>query len=119
MTVTEAVPVRIWTHGAVPEDAQELAVAKVRAGLRHVARPVLSARVALTMSADPAVAHPAGARATVDVNGRIVRADAAGETMRDAIELMTDRLRARLDRTAQSRVSLRRLAHHRRAKILG
>src|ERR1700746_2274851 len=91
MTATEAIPVRIWTHGAVPEDAQELAAAKVHAGLRHVARPVLSARVTLTMSADPAVPFPAGAQTVVDVNGRIVRAEGAGQARRHGIELIADR----------------------------
>lgn len=106
MTAIEAIPVRTGTHGAVPEGAQELAVAKVRSVLRHVTRPVLSARVTLTMSADPAVGRPAAAWATVDVNGRIVRAEAAGRTMRDAIELMADRLRARLRRTVRPRFAL-------------
>ena len=59
MTAIEAIPVRTMTHGIVPETARELAVAKVRSELGHVTRPVLSARVTLTMSADPAVAHPA------------------------------------------------------------
>ena len=108
MTDTEAVPVRTMTHGAVPEEAQEFAVAKVRSVLAHLARPVLSARVTLTMSADPAVARPAAVHATIDVNGRIVRAEAAGPTMRDAIELMADRLRARLRRTIRSRFALSR-----------
>lgn len=106
MTAIEAIPVRTGTHGAVPEKAQELAVAKVRSVLRHVTRPVLSARVTLTMSADPAVARPAAAQATIDVNGRIVRAEAAGRTMRDAIELMADRLRTRLRRTVRPRFAL-------------
>jgi ribosome-associated translation inhibitor RaiA len=118
MTTAEIIPVRTWTHGAVPEEAQELAVAKVRSGLRHVVRPVLSARVTLTMSADPAVTHPAVAQATVDVNGRIVRAEAAGPTMRDAIELMAHRLQFRLDRTAQGRVTRRQPARHGRFKII-
>ena len=108
MTATEAVPVRTMTHGAVPEGAQEFAVAKVRSVLGHVTRPVLSARVTLTMSADPAVARPAAVQATIDVNGRIVRAEAAGRTMRDAIELMADRLRARLRRTIRPRFALSR-----------
>ena len=108
MTDTEAVPVRTMTHGAVPEQAQEFAVAKVRSVLAHLARPVLSARVTLTMSADPAVARPAAAQATIDVNGRIVRAEAAGRTMRDAIELMADRLRARLRATIRPRFTLSR-----------
>ncbi len=103
MDVIEAIPVRTGTHGAVPERVQELAVAKVRLVLRHVTRPVLAARVTLTMSADPAVSRPAAARVTIDVNGRIIRAEAAGRTMRDAIELMADRLRARLRRTVRPR----------------
>jgi ribosome-associated translation inhibitor RaiA len=106
MTAIEAIPVRTATHGAVPEAAQELAVAKVHLVLRHVTRPVLSVRVILTMSADPAVSRPAAAQVTVDVNGRIVRAEAVGKTMRDAIELMADRLRARLRRTIRPRFAL-------------
>ena len=108
MTAIETIPVRTMTHGEVPEKAQEFAVAKVRSVLGHVRRPVLSARVTLTMSADPAVARPAAAQATIDVNGRIVRAEAAGRTMRDAIELMADRLRARLRRTIRPRFALSR-----------
>ena len=106
MTAIEAIPVRTMTHGIVPETARELAVAKVRSVLGHVTRPVLSARVTLTMSADPAVAHPAAAQASIDVNGRIVRAEAAGRTMRDAVELMADRLRARLRRAVRPRFAL-------------
>jgi ribosome-associated translation inhibitor RaiA len=108
MTAIETIPVRTMTHGAVPENAQEFAVAKVRSALGHVTRPVLSARVTLTMSADPAVARPAVAQATIDVNGRIVRAEAVGRTMRDAIEHMADRLRARLRRAVRPRFALRR-----------
>src|SRR5215831_4021252 len=105
MNTNEAVPVRTGSRGEVPEGAEELAVTRIRSVLRHVARPVLSARVTLTMSADPAVAFPAAAHATIDVNGRVVRAEAAGSTMREAIERMANRLRVRLDRTVQSRVS--------------
>jgi ribosome-associated translation inhibitor RaiA len=108
MTAIETIPVRTMTHGEVPEKAQEFAVAKVRSVLAHLARPVLSARVTLTMSADPAVARPAAAQATIDVNGRIVRAEAAGRTMRDAIELMAGRLRTRLRRAVRPRFTLRR-----------
>jgi ribosome-associated translation inhibitor RaiA len=106
MTAIEVIRVRTVTQGTVPEGAQEFAAAKVRSVLRRVTRPVLAARVTLTMSADPAVARPALAQATIDVNGRVVRAQAAGRTMRDAIELMTDRLRARLRRTVRPRFAL-------------
>jgi ribosome-associated translation inhibitor RaiA len=113
MTAIETIPVRTMTHGAVPERAQEFAVAKVRSVLQHVTRPVLAARVTLTMSADPAVARPAVAQATIDVNGRILRAEATGRTMRDAIELMADRLRAQLRRTIRPRFAL----WHRRLSV--
>jgi ribosome-associated translation inhibitor RaiA len=113
MATTQAVPVRTGRHGRVPEGAEELAVTKVRSVLRHVAKPVLSARVTLTMSADPAVACPAAVHVTVDVNGQIVRAEAAGQTMHEAVERMADRLRTRLDRAVHSPVSRRRAARER------
>ena len=116
MTTIEAVRVRTVRHGRVPEGSGELAVTKIRSVLRHVAQPVLSARVTLTMSADPAVAFPAKAQATVDVNGRIVRAQAAAETVHEAVELMTHRLRARLDRAVHTSLSRRKAAHQRRLR---
>jgi len=105
MNTNEVVPVRTGSRGKVPEGAEELAVTGIRSVLRHVAKPVLSARVTLMMSADPAVAFPAAAHATIDVNGRIVRAAGAGQTMREAIGHMTDRLRMQLDGTVHARRS--------------
>jgi ribosome-associated translation inhibitor RaiA len=102
MTTSHAVPVRIHVHGNVPDYAGDLATTKVSSVLaRHVAVPVISARVVLTMAPDPAVTRPAIAEATVGISGRMVRAQAAGQTMRAAIGLMADRLRIRLDRTAR------------------
>jgi ribosome-associated translation inhibitor RaiA len=106
MNINEVVPVRTGSRGKVPEGAEELAVTKIHSVLRHVAKPVLSARVALMISADTAVAFPAAARATIDVNGRIVRAAGAGQTMPEAIGRMMDRLRMQLDRTVHARRSL-------------
>ena len=105
MNATQVVPVRTGSRGEMPEGTEELAVSRIRSVLGHVAKPVLSARVTLTMSADPAVTFPAAAHATVDVNGRVVRAEAIGPTMREAIERMANRLRIRLDRAVQSQVS--------------
>jgi ribosome-associated translation inhibitor RaiA len=108
MNTSEVVAVRTGSRGKVSEGAEELAATRIRSVLRHVVKPVLSARVTLTMSADPAVAFPAAAHATIDVNGRIVRAAGAGQTMREAIGRMADRLRAQLDRTAHARRFLAR-----------
>ena len=118
MNANQVVPVRTGSRGRVPEGAEDLAVSRIRSALGHVARPVLSARVTLTMSADPAIGVPAMAHATIDVNGRVVRAAAAGRTMHEAVERMTGRLRARLDRTVKSPVSRRRAARRGRVKII-
>lgn len=80
---------------------RELAAAKTAALFRFASEPVLAARVTLAVSADPAVPRPAVAQATIDLNGRTIRAQAAAETMRAAIEHMTARLRVRLDRSAR------------------
>ncbi len=102
MNATEITAVRVGTHGRVPDGSADLAAAKVSALLRVASEPVLSARVTLAVAADPAVERPAIAQATVDVNGRIVRAQAAGPTMRAAIEQMAYRLRARLGQAARN-----------------
>ena len=107
MKATKTAPVHVETHGRVPDGSRELAAAKVGSLLRIAAEPTLSARVMLAMAADPAVACPAVAQVTVDMNGRIVRAQAAEQTMRAAIEQMETRLRVRLDRAARNWAALR------------
>jgi len=102
MNAIQTMPVQVEAHGRVPDGMRELAAAKTGSLLRFTSEPVLSARVTLAVSADPAVPRPAVAQATIDMNGRIVRAQAAGETMRAAIERMGARLRVRLDRSARN-----------------
>src|SRR6516162_1013367 len=99
MNAIQTMPVQVEAHGRVPDGMRELAAVKTGSLLRFASEPVLSARVTLAVSADPAVPRPAVAQATIDVNGRIVRAQAAGETMRTAIDHMAARLRVRLDRS--------------------
>jgi ribosome-associated translation inhibitor RaiA len=107
MMAVGAAEVRVETHGRVPEGSAGLAVAKVGSLLRAAAEPVLSARVTVAVSADPAVARPAVAQATIDLNGRVVRAQAAGQTVRAAIEQMASRLQVRLGREARNWAALR------------
>jgi ribosome-associated translation inhibitor RaiA len=107
MKSTETAPVRVEIHGRVPDGSRELAAAKVGSLLQLAAEPVLAARAMLAVAADPAVARPALAQVTVDVNGRIVRAQAAEQTMRAAIEQMAARLRVRLARAARNWAALR------------
>jgi ribosome-associated translation inhibitor RaiA len=107
MTAAESTAVRIKSYGRVPEGAADLARVKVGSLLRVTAEPVLSARVTLAVAADPAVARPALAQATIDMNGRVVRAQASAETMRAAIERMAARLQIRLGRAARNWAALR------------
>ena len=102
MKAVKTAEIRVETLGDVPQWAAELATAKVSSMLKVAAEPVLSAHVTLAMSADPAVARPAVAQATIDMNGRVIRAQAAQETLRAAVEQMADRLRLRLGRSARN-----------------
>ena len=102
MKAVKTAEIRVETFGDVPQWAAELATAKVSSMLKVAAEPVLSAHVTLAMSADPAVARPAVAQATIDMNGRVIRAQAAQETLRAAVEQMADRLRVRLGRSARN-----------------
>ena len=107
MTGTPTVQVQAETRGSVPEDAAGFAVQQVSSVLRVASEPVLFARAKLTMSADPAVERPAIAQVNVDLNGRLIRVQAAGATMREAVEHACGRLRIRLERAARNWAAIR------------
>ncbi|HEY1319891.1 MAG TPA: HPF/RaiA family ribosome-associated protein, partial [Streptosporangiaceae bacterium] len=107
MAGTRTVHVQAETRGAVPEDAVGFAVHRVSSLLKMAPEPVLSARVKLTMVADPAAERPAIAQVNVDLNGRLIRAEAAGGTMREAAGHACDRLRIRIGRAARNWAAIR------------
>lgn len=80
-----------------PEDS-EYARTQVAAMARRIGEPVASARVKLTRVAGPALRRPALAQANLDVARRPVRVHVAAETMREAVDLLMDRLHERLTR---------------------
>jgi hypothetical protein len=100
MPETQALQVETVARGAVPEDAMDLAVLRVRAELRAAREPVMFAKVKLAMT-DGRDSQVAVAQVSVDLNGRRVRAKAAAATMRAAIGLVCERLKVRLDRAAE------------------
>jgi len=105
MTVyaTQSAPdVLVDVRGKVSAEAVEYARSRIRAVAARVGEPVLQVRAKLTMTAGPGVARPAIAQAGLDVNGRVVRAHVAAETMREAVDFLHDRLRLRLARTARN-----------------
>jgi ribosome-associated translation inhibitor RaiA len=84
-------------HGMDPQ-LQWYAREKVTTALGHTGRPVLYARVRLNRIANPAAARPVTARAEIDLNGRPVHAEAAADTPYEAVDLLQDRLLAKLER---------------------
>jgi hypothetical protein len=107
MAGTRTVQVQAQTRGAVPEGAVSFAVHRVSSLLKMAPEPVLFARVKLTMAADPAAERPAIAQVNVDLNGRLIRAQAAGGTMREAVGHACDRLRIRIGRAARNWAAIR------------
>jgi ribosome-associated translation inhibitor RaiA len=101
MAVTERVRIEVRVAGPVPPELTDQARQKVSAVLRHVGEPVLTARILLAIAPDPAVARPAMASGTVSVNGRLVRAEATADTIRNALDELVSRLRVRLERVWQ------------------
>ncbi|WP_020661535.1 ribosome hibernation promotion factor [Amycolatopsis benzoatilytica] len=93
--------IRIAVDERVLPGTSEYAQDKIGNLLRLAHRPVLSARVRVTRHGDPAVPRPVVAQANIDVNGRLVRAQAEGENAREAVDRLEERLRHRLERIAQ------------------
>ena len=98
MAELSAGSIDLTVKGEVPEDAPDYARDKVVAVASTSRDPILHAAVALSLEADPARERPAMAEATLDVNGRPVRAQVAASEMLEAVDLMVDRLARRLRR---------------------
>jgi hypothetical protein len=86
--------------GAVSPEVRTDAEAMAHALTRYAHEPVLHARVRLTRTGDPARERPVIAQVNLDVNGRFVRAQAAGHTAHEALDLVHDRARRQLDHLA-------------------
>jgi hypothetical protein len=95
------VPVQMMTRGDVSPGDSEYARTKVAALSGRIREPVLYARAKLTQGANPSERRSALAQATLDVAGRPVCAHVAAETMREAVDLLVDRLRERLSRLGE------------------
>lgn len=89
-------PFVVTVRGDVPERAVGYAEEKVRRAEEVARQPVLSTHVVLTVARDPALERPAVAEATLDVNGFLVRAQAAAGDPVGAVDLLEDRLRRNL-----------------------
>lgn len=90
-------------HGSVPAHAIAYAEGKVQEVVAHAPAPVRYARLTLAHEENPAIARPAITKATLDVDGEIVRAHVAAATFAESADLLKDRLRRGLDALAERR----------------
>jgi sigma 54 modulation/S30EA-like ribosomal protein len=88
------------TCGQLPPDIVGYARERLVELARDSREPVRHARITLRRTADPDVSHPALAKASLDVDGRTLRAQVVAVTPREAVDQLYDRLRHRLYRLA-------------------
>lgn len=97
MAELEPDAISISTRGPVPQEAIDYAREKIAAAAAPVSDPVLFAELKLE-ERRPARDRPSVAEATLDVNGRPVRAQVAATDMIQAADLLVDVLGRRLRR---------------------
>ena len=94
-------PLQVTTMGAVSEIDIDEVIATIEPLLGGVDRPVSGAHLRLTHATDPAVERPAVAEVTVDVDGHVVRAQAAATNMAQAAQLLRTTLADKLRRAGR------------------
>jgi ribosome-associated translation inhibitor RaiA len=87
----------VTARGEFGDGLNELVARKMVPIGRHAHQPVLSVRVHFDRHPDPAVPHPVAVKASVDVNGTVVHAEATAGTARAAVDRMVDRVLRQLD----------------------
>lgn len=85
-------------EGPVRPADLDRAVEKVRHVAERAREPIHHIEVRVKLGSNPTHDRPAVAEATIDVNGRPVRAHTAAPTVPEAVDALIDRLRSRLDR---------------------
>ena len=94
-------PVQVQVSGELPPDTAGYAQRRLQELIAASRFPVLHARIRVTRFPDPALPRPVVAQANLDVDGRFVRAQLDAPTAREAVDLLHDRLRHRLQRALQ------------------
>src|SRR4051794_19614242 len=89
--ISATITPRVRVHGLVPAFDRAYGLEKLIAALRHAPFPVVDARLTLDVDAP---GHRADAN--VVLNGAVLHVHALGESMAEAVDLMQERLRARL-----------------------
>jgi ribosome-associated translation inhibitor RaiA len=82
--------IHVSRHGDVPQEGVVYARDKLVALIERIREPVLYAEVELDHAPDPARERPAQAEATIDLNGKLIRAHVASSEFNEAIDLLAD-----------------------------
>ena len=106
--VLDDLTVEVALSGEITDADRQLALDKIEKVLHLVDQPILHVDLRLEMAPDPARERPALARATLDLNGEKVRAHVSGIAMTEAIDLLEQRLRRRLEQIQEHRLALRK-----------
>ena len=89
-------PLEVTTCGQVPRSAVSQATRRVEQIIAKAHRPVLRARIRLSVESNPAHERPAIAEIDLLVNGVPIRTRTGAATLTEAIDLAADRLQRQL-----------------------
>ncbi len=101
--VPDEMPFVFVDQGPVPDHARAASEAMIQRLARKAPRPVLLARVRITVDPDRDPDEEAIAQGTMDISGKVIRAQVAAPSTRDAINVLYDRLDRSLRRLAERR----------------
>ena len=107
-TPSGTLPVATTTDGEVPADAVDYALRRLGQVTERIHEPILSASIKLSVAPDPARTRPALAQVSLNIDGNFVGAHVAAHEMREAVDLLAQRLGDQLDHRAQRVEALRR-----------
>ncbi|TDO58806.1 ribosomal subunit interface protein [Kribbella sp. VKM Ac-2571] len=95
-TQPDGTPIQYTARGTVPRGDAAYALQRIEHMLEKVSGRVLHVRVTLTHEPNPALEHPARAEVSIDVNGKPIRARVDAGELREAADLVVDRLQRQL-----------------------
>lgn len=98
-----AVDVQVSARGAISAGQRTQARDKVSRLARLCREPVRVAQVRLMLESGPGRDRPAEVEAVLDIDGTVARAHVAAATISEAIDLVVDRLRRRIERLEDRR----------------
>lgn len=104
----------VEVRGGIADDLADYARRKVTTALTHIRRPVPRVHVRVVKHGDPARTESVTAHVNVDMDGRPLLVHSAAASPREAVDVLVERLKHRLDRLSRDH-----RPHHERAHVDG